>query len=243
MKMEIPPLHEILRRIDHAVLKPWQTRYDVDRAVREATELGLRGIIVSPSLLHYLRDTYSEGIRGVVVGFPFGYHHLEAKIKELERALADEPDEVDAVINYQRLILGDYNYVYNEAAALTELCHDVGVKIKLIIEAPVTAQNPQTLYKAVEIAVKAGADYIKTSTGFGPRKTIPEDVAAINKILEDMNVRSKIGIKAAGGIRSALQAILMLKAGADIIGTSTPSTIRETYTFLKQFYEEKLDNQ
>jgi len=220
-------IKDLLSRIDHAVLKPWHSGKELDEAVAEAEELGLRGIIVSPPLLPRLVKSYSGGVRGVVIGFPYGYSPIEAKVKELERALADDPDEVDAVINYQQLILGNTKYVRNEVEALVELCHDVGVRIKVIVEAP--ALERDLLVEAVRIAAEAGADYVKTSTGLGPRKTIPEDVVVIDKVLRRLNVRSRIGIKAAGGIRSAMQAAAMIQAGADIIGTSTPREILSTY--------------
>jgi deoxyribose-phosphate aldolase len=218
---------EIAARIDHAVLRPWSTRDELERAIEELERLSLRCLILSPTLLYEARSLTRKCL-GAVAGFPYGYHTVEAKIKEVEDLVAMGADEIDFVANLQLALLGKIDQYVNEIKAVTTICRDANVKCKIIIEAP--ALSPSLLQKVVAAIVESTEpDYIKTSTGFGPRHTIPDDIILIDKVLREKNVRSRIGIKAAGGIRQGLQASILLQLGADIIGTSTPSKIIESY--------------
>lgn len=219
---------ELASRIDHAVLKPGATREELEKAVNELEKLSLRCLITTPTYLPLARDMTKRCV-GAVAGFPFGYHTVEAKIKEVEDLIALGADEIDYVANTQLFLLGREKEYFNEIRAVTTICRNAGVKCKIIIETPIL--NPENIVRIVgNIAeMDPQPDYIKTSTGYGPRPTYPEDVYIINRTLEARNARSKIGIKAAGGIREALQAILFILLGADIIGTSTPEKILSSY--------------
>lgn len=217
---------ELAARIDHAVLKPWSGRSELERAVDELEELGLRCLILSPTLLREARGITSRCL-GAVVGFPFGYHTIEAKIKEIEDAIAMGADEIDYVVNTQLYLIGRREEYLNEVKAAIEICRNAKVKCKVIIEAP--ALTPSQVEEVVRLVASLSPSFIKTSTGYGPRPTLPEDVALIDRVLRNMGKRSSVGIKAAGGIRSGLQAAAMITAGADIIGTSTPRQVLETY--------------
>ncbi len=217
---------ELASRIDYALLLPWENPKRLGEAIKETLEMGLRCLILTPTLLSiaykekYIHDTCI----GAVAGFPYGYSTIEAKIKEVEDLIAMGAREIDYVMNYQLCINGQCNEAINEVKAVTEICRTANVKCKVIVEAPALSRDLLREIVA-NIAIKAKPDYIKTSTGFGPRKTLPEDVYIIDKVLKENRVRNSIGIKAAGGIRTTLQALHMISLGADIIGTSTPKQI------------------
>jgi deoxyribose-phosphate aldolase len=221
-------VEELASRIDHALLKPWTTPRELEQAVEELEKLKLRCLILSPTHLENARSI-TKNCLGAVVGFPFGYHTVEAKIKELEDSIALGANEIDFVANLQQLLAGREKEYLNEIKAAVTICRDAGVKCKIIIEAP--ALDRRTLQNIVrKIALlDPHPDFIKTSTGFGPRPTYPEDVYLIDAILREAGVRDRVGIKAAGGIREGLQAAIMIALGADIIGTSTPTKIIESY--------------
>lgn len=225
----------IAARIDHAVLSPWTDIEALKQAIFETAKLNLRCLIVSPPLLRLAREkSLAENICiGSVASFPYGYSTLESKVKEVEDLVALGADEIDVVINYQMYLLGYRDNVVNEARAITEICRENNVVCKIIVEAPALDYNT-LLDITKDIALNARPQYIKTSSGYGPRKTLPEDVYVINTVLEKMGIRDKIGIKAAGGIRSGLQALTMIMAGSDIIGSSTPAKILDDIIRLKK---------
>lgn len=220
-------VNELASRIDHAVLRPWNGREELETAIEELEKLGLRCLILSPMLLNEARGL-TKSCLGAVAGFPYGYHSIEAKIKEVEDLIAMGADEIDFVANLQLYLLGKTEQYINEIKAVTTICKNANVKCKIIVEAP--ALSPTQLRKVVElIATKTEPDFIKTSTGYGPRHTIPDDIIIIDETLRQLGLRNRIGIKAAGGIRQGLQAALYIDIGADIIGTSTPKKILDTY--------------
>lgn len=226
-------VEELAKRIDHAVLKPSASRRELEKAVDELEKLGLRCLILTPTLLREARDSTRKCL-GAVVGFPFGYTTIEAKIKELEDVIGYGADEVDVVANTQALLLGREEYYVNELRALAEIARVAGVKFKVIIETPLLGL--ESIVKTVELVAKnVEPDYVKTSSGFVEKPTHPEDVAVINATLQRLGLRGRIGIKAAGGIRTALQALTLVSVGADIIGTSTPAEILEGFRKLKEY--------
>lgn len=217
--------HVLAQHIDAAILKPWLSRNEISELLVRAKKLQVRCIIVTPSLLEYAISTLGDEVCiGSVASFPFGYSPIESKIKEVEEIIDKGAKEIDFVPNYQRLLIhNDVEYVFNEVRAVTEIARTSNVVFKLIVEAPMLPRN--VVKKLVEIGVKAGVDYIKTSSGYGPRHTTVDDVLFLKRVLEELGVADKVKIKAAGGIRSCRQALELLKAGASIIGTSTPDQI------------------
>jgi len=215
----------LARHIDAAILKPWLPKNEISELLIRAKKLQVRCIIVTPSLLEYATNILGTDICiGSVVSFPFGYSPIESKIKEVEEVIDKGAKEIDFVPNYQRLLVhDDIEYVLNEVRAIAEIARTNNVVFKLIVEAPALPRN--VVKKLVEIGVKAGVDYIKTSTGYGPRYTTVDDVLFLKHLLEELGVADKVKIKAAGGIRDCKQALELLKAGASIIGTSTPDQI------------------
>ncbi len=220
-------IKELASRIDHAILRPWNSRDELETAIDELERLSLRCLILSPTLLSEARGLTNRCL-GAVAGFPYGYHSIEAKIKEVEDLVAMGADEIDFVANLQLFLLGKSEPYINEIRAAVSICKNANVKCKIIIEAP--ALSPIQLKRVVTlIATKTEPDFIKTSTGYGPRHTIPDDIIIIDDTLKQLGLRNRIGIKAAGGIRQGLQAALYIAIGADIIGTSTPKKILDTY--------------
>jgi len=217
--------YTLARYIDAAILKPWLSKSKVTELLTRAKELRVRCVIVAPSLLEYaISNLGAEMCIGSVAGFPFGYSPIESKIKEVEEIIEKGAKEIDFVPNYQRLIIyNDVEYVFNEIRAIAEVARTNNVVFKLIVEVPALPKD--IVKKLVEIGVKVGIDYVKTSTGYGPRHTTIDDVLFLKHMLEKLGVKDEIGIKAAGGIRNCKQALELLEAGASIIGTSTPDQI------------------
>lgn len=217
--------HILAQHIDAAILKPWLSGDEIVKLLTRAKELHVRCIIVTPSLLEYATNILgTEMCVGSVAGFPFGYSPIESKIKEVEEIIDKGAKEIDFVPNYQRLLIhNDMEYVFNEVRAVAEIARTSNVVFKLIVEAPALPRD--IVKKLVEIGVKVGIDYVKTSTGYAPRHTTVDDVLFLKYMLKELGVADKIGIKAAGGIRNCRQALELLEAGASIIGTSTPDQI------------------
>ncbi len=224
---------ELATKIDHAVLKPWSSTRDIEKAIEEVESLNLRCLVTTPTLARIARELSSRCISSVV-GFPFGYHTIESKIKELEDVIGYGVDEIDYVSNYQLVLLNRLNEYINEIKAITEICRETGVLCKIIIE--IGALSYASAEQVVRrIGEEAEPDFIKTSTGYGPRATLPEDIVLIDRVLRGIGKRDRIRIKAAGGVRTALQAITLILLGADIIGTSTPKNIVDGYKELKEY--------
>ncbi|PKK85333.1 MAG: deoxyribose-phosphate aldolase [Thermoplasmata archaeon HGW-Thermoplasmata-1] len=159
-----------------------------------------------------LQDSKTDVKVVSVVGFPFGASSAEAKICEAKKAIMDGADELDMVINFGLLKSGDFSGVEKEIAAVKRIC---GRRLlKVIIECCYLTDDEKI--KACKIAAKAGADFVKTSTGFGTGGAAVRDVALIKKALEGTGVK----IKAAGGIKTYGDALKMIRAGASRIGTS-----------------------
>ncbi len=225
-------VEELASRIDHAVLAPWHTLRDAEQALEELEKYRLRCLITTPTLARELASRTKHCV-GAVVGFPFGYSTVEAKIKELEDVIGYGAREADIVFNYHAYLSGRREEALNEAKALVEICRETGVTCKIILEVPALPSTETATELAREVA-KIGPAYLKTSTGYGPRHTQPEDVLALRQGIIQAGQNGKVGVKAAGGIRTAIQALAMIIAGADIIGTSTPAAIVEGYQRLRR---------
>jgi len=215
----------LAKRIDHAVLNPSARERELLNAVEELERHNLRCLITSPTLLKRAKQATRRCV-GAVAGFPFGYSPLEAKIKEVEELIGDGADEIDYVANTQRLLLGQKDKYLNELRAVTTICRETGIKCKIIIETPLLSTR-DLIEEATRLAASTTPDYLKTSTGYAPRPTYPEDVVIMRRVLREEG-RHTVGIKAAGGIRTSMQALTLIAAGADIIGTSKPGAILAT---------------
>mgnify|MGYP000462783710 CR=1 FL=1 len=213
---------ELAARIDHTNLKPTAAKEDILKTVAEALKYGFRGVCVPlywvPTVKEALRNS---GILLVApVGFPLGYTSSEAKAFEAEWAKKHGADEIDMVMNISAFKSRDYQTVKEDIEAVIKAASPIPVKV--IIET--SYLTPDEISLASKIAVEAGAKFVKTNTGFGPRGAALDDVKIIYKA-----IGNKAKIKAAGGIRDALTALKFIAAGADVIGASAGVRIVETF--------------
>lgn len=198
---------------DHTNLKPEATRDDIRKLCEEAKTNDFASVCVNGIYTAYAKGCLagSDVKTCVVVGFPLGAMSTDAKAYETRKAVEDGADEIDMVISVGQLKAGSYDEVYEDVKAVREACQ--GKVLKLIFENCLLTDEEKI--KACEIAVRAGVDYVKTSTGFSSGGATISDVA-----LMKAHVDGKCKVKAAGGIRDYNTAIAMIDAGADRLGTS-----------------------
>ena len=207
--------------VDHTLLRPESTADDVAALVAEARRLGTYSVCVSPNQLP-LRDTGDVKV-ATVCGFPSGAHHAEVKAAEAARSVADGADEIDMVISLALATTGRYDEVRAEIAAVRAAA-PAPVVLKVIIEsAALTDEQIVAVSKAAEAA---GADFVKTSTGFHPAGG-----ASVHAVeLMARTVGGRLGVKASGGIRTTEDALEMIAAGATRLGLSGTATVLEGLT-------------
>jgi deoxyribose-phosphate aldolase len=206
---------DIARLIDHTLLKPDATQAQIAQLCHEARQYGFAAVCVNPTHAKLCADLLKGSDVAVctVVGFPLGATPPEVKAYEAQQAIEDGATEVDMVINIGALKGGESDLVERDIAMVTRTCHNNGALCKVIIEAALLTDQEKV--KACELAKKVGADYVKTSTGFGPGGATVSDVALMRRV-----VGPGMGVKAAGGIRSYADAKGMVEAGATRIGAS-----------------------
>ena len=206
-----PTRSEVAHMVDHTLLKSEATAEDVAKLVIEAQKLGVYSVCVSPNQLP-LNETGLLKV-AVVCGFPSGAHKAEVKAAEAARSTADGADEIDMVINLAFATTGQYVAVQNEIAAVRHAA-PVPVVLKVIIESAVLTD--EQIVAVCQAAEAAGADFVKTSTGFHPAGGASAHVVE----LMAKTVGGRLGVKAAGGIRSTEAALEMIAAGATRLGLS-----------------------
>lgn len=206
---------DISRFIDHTLLKPEATPDQFDQLCSEAVAHRFYSVCVNSSWVAYCADKLRDS--GVlvcsVVGFPLGAMTSAAKAFETRCAVEDGAREIDMVINIGKLKAGDLGYVEADIYAVRAECPE-GVVLKVIIETALLSDDEKR--RACEISVAAGADFVKTSTGFSLHGATVADVALMRK-----TVGPSVGVKAAGGVRSLEDAEAMITAGATRLGTSS----------------------
>ncbi len=207
--MNIP---EILAHVDHTQLKAFASWEDIDRLCREATELHTASVCVPPCYISRIRKAYPDLNICTVVGFPLGYSVTEAKEAETRKAIEDGADEVDMVINISDVKNGDYDAVLREIKALRKLTE--GKILKVIIETCYLTEEEKI--RLCGIVTESGADFIKTSTGFGTAGATLEDIALFKE-----HIGPDVRMKAAGGIRTKEDMEAYLALGCDRIGSSS----------------------
>ena len=205
-------LENISRYIDQTLLKCESSLKEYIDFVNKSEKYNFRSIVVPSAVVRDVASISKLPVVGVV-GFPFGYHPVEAKIKEIDAVANGGGREVDAVVNLIYLKEGLYDKVREEINSLVSYAHDLGLAIKIIVETSILTVDE--IIKIAEIVASEKADFIKTNTGFGARGVCLEDI-----ILIKSTVGNKIKVKAAGGIRTALDAAYLVLYGADVIGTS-----------------------
>ena len=203
---------EILKHVDHTQLRAFATWEDIQKLCEEAIEYETASVCIPPCYIKRVHDTYGEKINiCTVVGFPLGYSVTEAKAAETKKALEDGASEVDMVVNISDVKNGNYDAVQAEIAALKKITGDKILKV-IIETCYLTEEEKIAMCKAV---TNAGADFIKTSTGFGTGGATKEDVELFKKY-----IGPNVKIKAAGGVSSMEDLEMFLGLGCERIGTS-----------------------
>ena len=206
---------DITKYIDHTLLKPEATPAEIEKLCKEAKEYRFAAVCVNPPYVKQCAD-YLRGAGvaiAVVVGFPLGAHTTETKVFETKQAVANGATEIDMVINIGALKAKQYDLVREDIRAVCDAAHAGNAIVKVIIEAALLTDDEKV--RACELSKEAGADFVKTSTGFGPGGATAHDVALMARA-----VGGELGVKAAGGIRNYEQAQAMIQAGATRIGAS-----------------------
>jgi deoxyribose-phosphate aldolase len=201
--------------IDHTLLKPDATRQNIEELCREAAQFKFATVCVNPTWVALSARLLAGSGVGVcsVVGFPLGATTSDVKGYETQRAIFDGAREIDMVINVGALKSGDLRAVERDIDAVTAPCRECGALSKVIIEAALLSDDEKVT--ACTLAKAAGADYVKTSTGFGPGGATAADVALMRRV-----VGAEMGVKAAGGVRDLEGLKAMVAAGATRVGAS-----------------------
>ena len=203
---------EMLSHIDHTQLKAFATWEDIKVLCDEAVLYKTASVCIPSCYVKRVKDSYKDALNiCTVVGFPLGYANTEAKVAETKKAILDGANEIDMVINISDVKNGMYDAVEEEIKTLKEACQDKILKV-IIETCYLTRDEKIAMCKAV---TNAGADYIKTSTGFGTGGATMEDV-----LLMKANIGPNVKIKAAGGVSTIEDLENFLNAGCDRIGTS-----------------------
>jgi len=213
----------IAHLIDHTLLKPDATEEQIRKLCKEAIEYNFASVCINPAFVPLAYSILKDSKVKVctVIGFPLGSTTTETKVFEAKQSIQNGADEIDMVINVGALKSKDYDYVYNDIKEVVKACQ--GKIVKVILETALLSDEEKI--KACKLSVKAGADFVKTSTGFGPGGATEEDVKLMRYI-----VGKELGVKASGGIRDTVTALKMLKAGANRIGASASVAIVKNTT-------------
>lgn len=204
---------ELNKYIDHTKLGANVSKADIDKLISEAREYDFKSVCVNPIWVNYCKNALSDTdvLVCTVIGFPHGSHTAIIKTQETLDAIVNGADEIDMVINVSALKAQDYETVKDEIEGVVIAAGKRLVKV--IIETCYLTKAE--IVKACEISLEAGADYVKTSTGFGTGGATVEDVKLMKQTVGD-----KALVKASGGVRTYTDAIKMIEAGASRIGTS-----------------------
>lgn len=208
--------------IDHTILKPEATRADVQKVCREARQYNFASVCINPYWVPLARAELAGSPVKVctVVGFPLGATSTEAKVAETLAAVRAGAQEIDMVINVGALRSGDHEAVKLDIQQVVRAAHEAGAIVKVILETALLDDNQKAV--ACTLCKLAGADFVKTSTGFGPSGATAHDVALMRSV-----VGPDMGVKAAGGIRTLADFRAMTAAGASRIGASASIKIVE----------------
>ena len=222
-----PPAHlenrtEFARLIDHTLLKATASSADIDKLCDEALAYRFKAVCVNPAYVRQAASRLRGSDTGVcaVVGFPLGANSTETKVSEAGRAIKDGAAELDMAANLGALKGGDDGTFVSEIMDVSSVCRRSNVILKVIIECCYLSDEEKV--RAAKMAESGGADFVKTSTGFGPGGATAADVALLRRALGE---RTKV--KAAGGIGTLTKALEMVRAGASRIGTSSGVAIIE----------------
>jgi deoxyribose-phosphate aldolase len=215
---------DVARAIDHAVLKPEFTDTDIVKNAEMCIRYGVYSMCVKPCDVKATSALLagSEVRVSCVLSFPHGADTTEVKAFQAERAVLDGVEEIDMVMNIGKFMSEDYGYVLRDIKAVVDVAHLHNVKVKVIQESGYL--TPDQIARACEISYEAGADFVKTSTGFGPGSATPGIIDVMIKTVGD-----KMSVKPSGGIRTWETAVNYLKQGADRLGVGSTEAIMEGF--------------
>lgn len=226
-------VYNLAKMIDHSILHPTLTDLDLKRECEVAKKYHVALVCVKPYAVkqaaEMLKD--SDVLVGCVIGFPAGNSAIEVKVFEAEKACRDGAVEIDMVINIGKALQGDWNYISDEIKSVSDVCHQHSAIVKVIFETDYIT-NEADIVKLCQICTKVGADYVKTSSGFGFVKQPNGDFnyqGATIPVLELMkkSVGPNVKVKAAGGVRTLDQLIAVQRAGCSRSGATATSAILE----------------
>ena len=208
--------------IDHTLLKPDATQDQIAQLCFEARKYAFASVCVNPSYVRLCAELLkgSPVVVCTVIGFPLGATPTEVKVYETQQAIRDGAAEIDMVVNVGAVKSRDYELAERDIASVARACRAGNALLKVIIEAALLTDEEKVI--ACQLAKVAGADYVKTSTGFGPGGATAGDVALMRRV-----VGPTIGVKAAGGIRTLADAQEMIAAGASRLGASASVKIMQ----------------
>jgi deoxyribose-phosphate aldolase len=206
---------QLSHMIDHTLLKPEATQDQIAQLCFEARKYGFASVCVNPTNVKLCASLLQGTAVDIctVIGFPLGATPTDVKVFETQQAIREGATEVDMVLNVGALKSRDYELVRDDIAAVARACHAGNAILKVIIEAALLTDEEKVT--ACQLSKIAGADFVKTSTGFGPGGATVEDVALMRRV-----VGPSIGVKAAGGIKTFEDAQRMIAAGASRLGAS-----------------------
>ncbi len=226
-------VYKLAKMIDHSILHPTMTDADLKRECEVARKYNVASVCVKPYAVKQAVEILkgSDVLVGCVIGFPAGNSTIAVKVIEAETACNDGAVEIDMVINIGKALQCDWDYITDEIKSVTEACHHNGAIVKVIFETDYVT-NEADIVKLCQICTETGADYVKTSSGFGFVKQPNGDynyVGATVPILELMkkNVGPKVKVKAAGGVRTLNQLLAVQAAGCSRCGATATITIIE----------------
>ena len=211
---------QVAAAIDHAVLKPNFTDADIEKHAAMCVTRGVKSMCVRPCDVALAAKCLagSPVLVSVVIGFPHGHHRPEVKALEAELAIRDGARELDMVMNIGKFLAGDHDYVRRDIAAVVAVAKPKGVLVKVIQQSGYLTLDQ--VAKACLLTEEAGADFVKTSTGFGPGSATPEIIAVMLK-----TVGGRLGVKPSGGIRDWKTAVGYLAQGANRLGVGSTEAV------------------
>lgn len=211
---------QVAQTIDHAVLKPENTDADLQQNAKMCIENGVFSMCVKPCDIKAAKELLKKSDVKIscVLSFPHGADATPVKAFQAKQAIEDGTDEIDMVMNIGKFLSGDWEYVVEDIKAVVDVAHSHGVLVKVIQESGYLTL--EQVAKACELSYDAGADFVKTSTGFGPGKATPEIVEMMVSTVGD-----RMMVKASGGIRTWEDAVSFLNQGADRLGIGSTEAV------------------
>lgn len=224
---------ELAKMIDHSILHPTMTDEDLKRECEVAKKYDVASVCVKPYAVKQAVENLkgTDVLVGCVIGFPAGNSAIEVKVFEAETACKDGAVEIDMVINVAKALQGDWDYIEKEIGAVTEACHKHGAIVKVIFETDYVNRK-EDIIKLCRICTKVGADYVKTSSGFGFVKQANGDYNYVGATIENLKLMKassgpKVKVKAAGGVRSLDGLLAVQEAGCARCGATATIQMME----------------